>query len=111
MSDENLIGHGACPVCGSVKARFTVSKKSLACMTCNGCNIQIFARSDNSDQRLRGFIKPASVAAAAAAETSVPAAAAVPVSAKVAKPDVEQLPIEKPKPAAPGWGFLGAFHA
>lgn len=101
MSDDKLIGHGVCPVCSNTKARFTVSKKSLACMTCNACNSQIFARSDSSDEKLRSFIKPATAA------TPTPIA-------DVPKP--EPTPIvapektEKPKPAAPGWGFMGAFN-
>lgn len=104
MSDDKLIGHGVCPVCSNTKARFTVSKKSLACMTCNACNSQIFARSDSSDEKLRSFIRPAA-APAAAPVVEPPAPKAEPAPAAT-------TPTEKPKPkpAAPGWGFLGAFN-
>lgn len=99
MADEKLIGQGACPVCGNAKARFTVSKKQLCCMTCNACNVQIFARSDNSDEKLRACIK------APAAEPA-PAAPA-PAKAEAKAPPEAPAPAEK-KPA-PSWGFMGAI--
>lgn len=52
------IGQGSCPVCASPKARYTLSKKQLICVTCDACNVQIFARSDRSDQLLRVLVKP-----------------------------------------------------
>ena len=101
MSDDNLIGHGACPVCGNTKARFTFSKKSLACMVCNACNVQVFARSDNSDARMRSLInkkEPVEVQKTPVAHVE-PAQAAI---KKVAEPEKTQV-----KPAS--WGILGAF--
>lgn len=102
MSDDKLIGHGVCPVCGNGKARFTVSKKMLACMTCNACNSQIFARSDSSDEKLRSFIKPAAQPAQA---EPVPAAA---TAAPPAAPEPEKTPEKKP---AFSWGVLRAMNA
>jgi hypothetical protein len=98
---ENFIGQGVCPVCGSVKARFTVSKKQLACMACNTCNSQIFARSDYSDEKLRACIRTASPTAVV--DTPPPARSAPPLAAP---PD--------PAPSAPaaakkGFGLLGAW--
>ncbi len=98
MADEKLIGLGCCPVCSSLKARFTVSKKQLACMTCNACNSQIFARSDRSDELLRKRITPTE---APAAEFSPPAAAA-------AEPPLAPAPAPAKKR---GWGILGAISA
>lgn len=59
--DSTLIGEGACivPGCGSPKARFSLTKKGLVCVTCNRCNFQGFARSGLSDEYLRaGICKP-----------------------------------------------------
>lgn len=93
MADENLIGRGACPVCGNVKARFTFSIKKLACMTCNTCNVQIFARSDSSDEKLRAMVK-----------ADAPAPAAEPAPAAPKEKDIPS-PAPAAKPAA--WGFFG----
>jgi len=62
-----LLGVGACPVpgCGSKKARVTLSKSGLACLTCLGCQAQIFARSERSDAGLRSCIIPADAPPAA----------------------------------------------
>jgi hypothetical protein len=92
-AEENLIGKGTCPVCGSEKARFTISKKQLACMTCNACNCQIFARSDFSDEKLRACVRPAAPAAQIIAAKATPAA---PVKTT-------------PAPARVGFGLLGAW--
>jgi hypothetical protein len=103
MADkDNLIGLGRCPCCGSDKAVIKFSAKNLAYLTCNGCNVQIFCRSDNSDTRLRAMVHKTNVQA----ET------------KPAKPPEKVAAIEPPKPPPtpkkeadkPGfsWGFLGA---
>lgn len=57
MTSARQIGRGTCPVCDSDRARFSLSKKDLVCVTCDGCNIQIFARSATSDALLRRHIK------------------------------------------------------
>lgn len=104
MSDENLIGHGTCPLCGNAKARFTFSKKSLACIVCNACNFQGFARSDNSDSRLRSLVKPVT----AKQEPKAPEVQAVRAEAAI-KPIAEAAPVPVKKPA-PGWGIFGALN-
>jgi hypothetical protein len=72
VSESARIGVGSCPVCNSNRAHFTVSKKQLVCVTCNTCNIQIFARSDRSDELLRARIKPAETPAPAATKQAEP---------------------------------------
>lgn len=78
-AESARIGLGSCPVCASPKAHYTLSKKGLVCVTCNSCNFQGFARSERSDEILRGHIKPpesvspvAPVAAAAAEVVNTP---------------------------------------
>lgn len=77
-AESARIGLGSCPVCASPKAHYTLSKKGLVCVTCNSCNFQGFARSERSDEILRGHIKPPesvsapTPVAAAAAETTEP---------------------------------------
>lgn len=100
MADQdNLIGLGRCPICSNLKARFTVSKKSLACMTCNACNVQIFARSDSSDEKLRSFINPV-----AQAVEPAPAAPAAPEKTPAVEPVAEEK--KPPKKPAFSWGIL-----
>ena len=62
-------------------------------MTCNACNAQIFARSDNSDERLRACIR---------AEKQEPVS--VPEPEKKSVPAPEKIE----KKSVPSWGFLGA---
>lgn len=57
--DSKVIGKGACPVCSSMKATFTLSKKGLVCCTCMACSCQVFARSERSDELLRKRIEGA----------------------------------------------------
>lgn len=57
MGSAQQIGRGTCPVCDSDRARYALSKKGLVCITCDGCNVQIFARSHTSDSMLRRLIK------------------------------------------------------
>ena len=94
---ENMIGTGVCPVCNSPKARFTVSKKQLACMACNTCNSQIFARSDFSDEKLRACIRTAPA-------TPTPAPAPKALALEPIKPPVVVVTSEKK-----GFGMLGAW--
>ncbi len=58
MGESVRLGTGRCPVCGSIKARYTLSAKGLAVITCNACNFQGFARSEHSDEKLRALITP-----------------------------------------------------
>lgn len=114
---ENEIGACKCPVCGSKTARLRVSAKSLAYVTCNTCNSQVFARSDRSDDALRALhvpdAAPAPVAAPAApAAPPKPAPAPAPVVTPVTPAPVKPAapaPIQPPKQPAPsglGWGIL-----
>ncbi len=52
-AENAALGVGLCPCCNSPKAVFKLSTKGLAYVTCNACNFQGFARSGNSDERLR----------------------------------------------------------
>lgn len=96
------IGRCRCPVCKSDKARLSVSKSQLACVTCNGCNFQGFARSDRSDELLRALI---------VTEKPEPAPAHEPVRTEPApEPAPEPVRTSSPPPATSsrmGWGVLG----
>lgn len=84
-----LIGRARCPLCSSDRARLTLAKSELPVLTCNGCNLQVFARSTNSDARMRALvIEPA---ASPAAPEPQPAPATVPTP---------------PPPAGMAWGVL-----
>lgn len=52
------IGLYKCPCCGSVKARASVSRAGLVCVTCNRCHLQMFARSELSDENIRAKLLP-----------------------------------------------------
>lgn len=101
MTDkDNLIGQGRCPCCASDKAVIKFSAKNLAYLTCNACNVQIFARSDNSDTRLRAMVQKATVQADKPVEKTP--------LAEPAKLATEPKPTPKiePKKDAFNWGFL-----
>ena len=74
-------------------------------MTCNGCNCQIFARSDYSDEKLRACIRATPPAAAA---TIAPAAQIEPPAITASTPP-KKAPVVVPTLAtAPkGFGLLG----
>ncbi len=82
------IGLCTCPVCGSAKAKLRVSAAQLAYVTCNSCNTQVFARSDNSDSRLRAL-----------------AIKAAPAPAPEVKPEPAPAPAPKPETKRPSWGL------
>lgn len=84
MAESVRLGTGRCPVCGSVKARFTLSSKQLAVVTCNACNFQGFARSEHSDEKLRSLITPDAAPAPAA---DPPAAPVEPVAPPAPAPE------------------------
>lgn len=87
------IGRCKCPLCGSENARLSLSKKQLPVVTCNGCQVQLFTRSDRSDSLARALL--------IAEPEPTPAAPPVPAPAIAAPP---------PPPAAPrafSWGVLG----
>lgn len=91
---ENEIGRARCPICSTDRARLRVSSKSLAYITCDTCNAQVFARSDRSDEKLRALhIKEAQPAASAVVEQPAPAVVAKEVPAQFVKRGL-------------GWGFM-----
>lgn len=96
-----LIGPARCPVCSGDKARLSLAKSKLTVLTCNGCNLQVFARSDRSDEKLR-LLLLAESAAPAKAPTPAPVQAMEPV------PAVRTAPAPTPAPAQRGSGW-GAF--
>eukprot|EP01034_Spumella_vulgaris_P008093 gene8093-10298_t len=99
---------GRCPIgCGSKKARYTLSAKSLTVGTCNSCNCQVFARSDRSDERLRANIIPDT-----APDDDAPTVPPGPI----AKPDDVAPPPAAPVAADPppkpkyAWGLLAGLE-
>lgn len=101
----DLIGVGRCPIgCGSHKARYTLSAKSLAVATCNACNCQVFARSDRSDETLRGNIAPAVTPEPV---REIPAADPVRETAPAAIDPSPETAMDPPKKKrVHGWGVL-----
>lgn len=92
MAESVLIGNAKCPVCLGPGARVTLTKKQFALLTCSQgrCRVQLFVRSEESDEKVRAWIigKPAAPAASSpagpVAEPS-PAANPAPIPAKVAE--------------------------
>lgn len=89
------IGRCRCPVCASDKARLSLAKSGLPVVTCNACNFQGFARSDNSDRQLRALLLPTA---------GLPAPAAAPAPAE---PPPPAAPAAPPAPRGFSWGVLG----
>jgi hypothetical protein len=109
---DNIIGRCRCPVCQSDKASLRVSTRQLAYVLCNVCNLQAFARSDNSDSRLRA-LHLADESAAAPAPAPEPVATPTPKpAAKPAAPVPAPAPAEIKTTPAPaeaaglGWGIF-----
>lgn len=94
------IGQARCPVCKSGGASVSLSKKNLVCLTCNACNLQIFARSGRSDELVRAYIVPAS----APAEAPKASAAPIPSTAPAAPAVAPAAPVAEPPRAAFGLG-------
>lgn len=85
MGESTKLGSGRCVVCGSGKARYTLSGKGLAVITCNACNFQGFARSERSDELLRNHVS----------RDPEPGPAPAP------GPDPAPAPVPAPQPAPP----------
>lgn len=86
----DVIGAARCPLCSSEKARVSVSPKTkLAYLHCNACNIQLFPRSDKSDELVRALVIVAPV--------EKPAPAPAPIA------DEKPAPAAKPAKAADSW--------
>lgn len=73
---STLIGHFTCGICGSDRARVTLSKARLPVITCQRCHSQTFARGDLSDDLVRAKLRP--VEAPAPERPREPAEAAAP---------------------------------
>lgn len=108
------IGRCRCPVCKGDKARLTLAKSRLSVLTCNGCNLQVFARSDKSDELLRARLIPEGAPSTPAPEPvrETPPApvrtAPAPINppAPVRPAPAEPVPVQAA--ARPTWG-LGAW--
>lgn len=97
-----IIGACRCPLCGG-KARLSLSRNLLPVLTCNGCQIQLFARSDRSDQLCRALlVKAPAEPAAAPAPTPAPSAAPAPSIPPAPAP----VPVRTEKPLRVG--FFGS---
>jgi hypothetical protein len=109
MAERIEVGRCTCPICRSKKAHLRVNVKQLAYIICNACNVQIQARSDRSDELLKGLqivdepepvrteIEPVHV------RTNEPE----PAAHVQTKPAPEPAPVvPPPKPASVGWGML-----
>lgn len=97
------IGPATCPLCGGT-ASVGLSRKQLPVLTCNGCNIQLFTRSDRSDQLVRQLLK-AKPAPASSSPSEPPAPAAAPIV--VAADPVPAAPVPAPVTKRSPFGLLG----
>ncbi len=94
---ENALGAARCPLCASGKASLRLSAKGLAYLVCNSCNVQVFARSERSDDGLRDLLIPAA-----------PAPGPIPAPEPAPAPTPTPEPANAPPAPAPGlpWGFF-----
>lgn len=92
------IGEARCPLCGTGGARVSLSKAGLACLTCNGCNCQLFTRSGRSDELVRALI------AKTPASAPEPAPAPTPPTTPAAPAAAPTVPVAAP--ARRGFGFF-----
>lgn len=107
---DNEIGRCRCPVCQSTSAHLRVSAKQLAYVVCNSCNVQILARSDRSDEKLRDFlINDRSTTVDDSSSTNAKDAekpAPKPADDDKTKGSNKAVPPPPSAPAKkPGWGF------
>ncbi len=104
------IGAARCPLCSHNRARLSLSKSGLACLTCDGCNLQLFARSARSDDLLRRLHLPDQAPAAAAQPAPAPPSPPTPTTAS--KPAATPAPAPAPDVRQrPAWGFLSGIEA
>lgn len=80
---DNVLGRCRCPACASERASLRLSAKQLTYVVCDACNLQAFARSDRSDEKLRALLLDDSghddLAPPPAAPPALPAPPAKPV--------------------------------
>ncbi len=105
MAKAEFIGYMRCPLCSSEKARVSLSKSQLCCITCHACQFQGFARSDHSDMHVRRqlrAVEPNTAPTVAAQVPTVTPPAPAPVAAPKAAPKVAKpaAPAPAPKPEA-----------
>jgi hypothetical protein len=103
----DVIGRCHCPVCASTRASLRLSAKGLAYVLCNSCNVQVFARSGQSDEKLRALLIEREGAAPVAPE----ATPSKPEPVSQAKAPAAVVPVKintpVPEPKRQGWGMLG----
>ena len=98
------IGPAKCPLCGGT-ASVSLSKARLCVLTCNGCNSQLFTRSDRSDELVRDLL----IKGRPAAPDPVPEKPAAPaVVTPPAEPPDPVRTEETPKPKRSPFALLGA---
>ncbi len=100
MAAAHVLGACVCPWCKSARASVRLSASGLAYVTCQGCQMQTFSRSEKSDELIRNATTAAPAAPAKPAE---PAVRAAPTPARPAAPPVDQ--IKPPAPAPAPWSF------
>lgn len=111
-----LIGKAVCPLCKNGGARLSLSKKSLPVLTCThaDCGIQLFARGEEADFKLRALLQPADPPAAPVrTEPPTPAPVRTAPTPKQPAPEPVQAPAAPAAPAPavrPAWGF-GAYSS
>lgn len=101
MATAEKVGQATCPLCRKT-ARVSLMKTQLVCLTCNSCNMQLFARSDRSDELVRGLIIPEAKAEEPAAPAAAPAVQETPPADKPAEPapPVQEKPAKARSPFA-----------
>jgi len=90
------IGIARCPLCGSLKARLSLSRSLLPVLTCSSCQAQVFARGDRSDELMRALLVEAP---APAVKVEAPPPAQVASTAPDPAPSVPIAPPPKKKSA------------
>lgn len=102
------IGRARCPLCRTVGASVSLTKKGLTCLTCNSCNSQLFARSGRSDELLRAHIVPDAAPEAVPAPVAVPAPA-IPTSTAPKAPAAPPVAVVPATQKKAGFGLLGSW--
>jgi hypothetical protein len=82
---SHVIGAATCPVCGSRKASLRLAKTQRVYLVCNACQVQVFARSGQSDEALRRLLV---------------APTAAPTQAPAPEPEHRPAPAPEPEPAS-----------
>ena len=100
---ENALGAARCPCCDSRRAALRLSAKGLAYLVCNTCNVQIFARSERSDDLLRDLLIPA---APSAPEVVMGSPSAPPKEVMGSPASPKPAPVPTPAPAPKRSGFF-----